>query len=362
MKTYLFVRNKKYRPSTYYRIYQYIEDIDIANLKLCEYESDYFYEKNPKNKVLQTLNKLYFGFILGYIKRIVFIWNLYRENDYNVFVQREIFPRFIGPLGKFLLKRLLVRANKVFWDFDDNIFDGREITVFETQLLCKHTTEIFAGNEYLKQRLNDKYFNKVKIINTTDKMMENVDIDKINIKRINEYDNEVVLVWVGTKGNLKFLENIILDLDEAAMHLTNKEIVLRVVSNAKIDIKTEKLIIENIIWERKSAFKEMLNAHIGLMPLEDDELTKGKCAFKAVQSIGCGLPIIVSNVGMNNEVVNGNGYLVNEKKEWVNFIIKLSSDKEEWIEKSISSRRLWERKFNSVKISKMILEPLSSMK
>ena len=53
----------------------------------------------------------------------------------------------------------------------------------------------------------------------------------------------------------------------------------------------------------------MLNSHIGLMPLIENEFTKGKCAFKAVQSIGCGLPVILSDVGMNKDVIEkGNGF------------------------------------------------------
>ena len=48
----------------------------------------------------------------------------------------------------------------------------------------------------------------------------------------------------------------------------------------------------------------MLISHIGIMPLKDTEYTKGKCAFKAIQYMSAGLPVIISPVGLNNEVIN----------------------------------------------------------
>lgn len=358
MKTYLFLRNKTYRPSTYYRIYQYIENDLNKNIELSEYEADQYYTKKTRNKLLRGFIILYFGFILGYLKRIIFLLKINKDEKYKVFVQREIFPRFVGPFGRYLLNKVLVRAHQVYWDFDDNILDSKEITGFEKNLLYRYTTKISVGNQFLKDKIDQKYTNKVLIINTTDKMMADIDVAKINVNRLNEYSNKVVLIWVGTKINLKYLESIIPELDLAAKELKHKKIILRIVSNGKLEIKTENLIIENIEWERSVAFKEMLNAHIGLMPLKNDEITKGKCAFKAVQSIGCGLPIIVSNVGMNKEVVKENGYLINEKSEWTQSIINLGLNKEIWEKSSINSRELWEAKFSSQKISDSIRDML----
>jgi glycosyltransferase involved in cell wall biosynthesis len=39
------------------------------------------------------------------------------------------------------------------------------------------------------------------------------------------------------------------------------------------------------------------------MPLSDDPWTSGKCAMKAIQYMGVGLPAIVSPVGANRDVV-----------------------------------------------------------
>jgi glycosyltransferase involved in cell wall biosynthesis len=42
---------------------------------------------------------------------------------------------------------------------------------------------------------------------------------------------------------------------------------------------------------------------IGIMPLEDTLWTHGKCAFKMLCYMAAGVPVVVSPVGMNAEVL-----------------------------------------------------------
>jgi glycosyltransferase involved in cell wall biosynthesis len=43
--------------------------------------------------------------------------------------------------------------------------------------------------------------------------------------------------------------------------------------------------------------------NVGVMPLPDDDWTRGKCSYKMLQYMACGIPVIVSPVGMNKEVL-----------------------------------------------------------
>jgi glycosyltransferase involved in cell wall biosynthesis len=42
---------------------------------------------------------------------------------------------------------------------------------------------------------------------------------------------------------------------------------------------------------------------IGIMPLDDSLISRGKCSFKMLLYMACGLPVVVSPFGMNREVL-----------------------------------------------------------
>jgi glycosyltransferase involved in cell wall biosynthesis len=78
-------------------------------------------------------------------------------------------------------------------------------------------------------------------------------------------------------------------------------------------------------WSNKTETEDLLRFHIGLMPLTDTEISRGKCGFKAIQYMALGIPPVVSPVGVNTEIVqNGvNGFVCGNEDEWEAAIEKL---------------------------------------
>ena len=74
----------------------------------------------------------------------------------------------------------------------------------------------------------------------------------------------------------------------------------------------------------------MGDCHVGIMPLPDDEVSRGKCGLKALQCMATGRPVVVSPVGMNSEIVRSgdNGFLAATTDEWVEALTKLAADKQ----------------------------------
>jgi len=58
---------------------------------------------------------------------------------------------------------------------------------------------------------------------------------------------------------------------------------------------------------------------VGLMPLVDSTFNRAKCALKAIEYMACGVPVVASNVGENNIVVEHGktGFLAVTAEEWV---------------------------------------------
>jgi glycosyltransferase involved in cell wall biosynthesis len=61
--------------------------------------------------------------------------------------------------------------------------------------------------------------------------------------------------------------------------------------------------IERVEWSSAIEADSLATAHIGVMPLTDDEWARGKCAFKLLQYMAAALPCVASPVGANTEAV-----------------------------------------------------------
>jgi len=69
---------------------------------------------------------------------------------------------------------------------------------------------------------------------------------------------------------------------------------------------------------------------IGIMPLPDDEWSKGKCGLKGLQYMALGIPTVMSPVGVNKKIIydGENGLLASGTNEWVDKLSILIDSKE----------------------------------
>ena len=65
------------------------------------------------------------------------------------------------------------------------------------------------------------------------------------------------------------------------------------------------------------------------MPLVDSRWERGKCGYKLIQFMACGLPVVASPVGVNGQIVSHgvNGFLAQDLHEWEEALRRLLSDK-----------------------------------
>ena len=81
-------------------------------------------------------------------------------------------------------------------------------------------------------------------------------------------------------------------------------------------------------WTLESESDSVLSFDIGIMPLQDDPFSRGKCAFKAVFCMSRGVPVVASPVGANKTLIQHcvNGLLAKTTQEWVEGISALVED------------------------------------
>jgi glycosyltransferase involved in cell wall biosynthesis len=66
----------------------------------------------------------------------------------------------------------------------------------------------------------------------------------------------------------------------------------------------------------------------GLMPLADSEAARGKCGFKMLTYMAVGLPVIVSPVGVNQEILGYDdvGFAATSSDEWYKALEQLFTE------------------------------------
>ena len=80
-----------------------------------------------------------------------------------------------------------------------------------------------------------------------------------------------------------------------------REIVLRVIGPEPPEVPG--VPVEHVPWSEEDESGALAGLDVGILPQPDDRWTRGKCAFKALQYMAAGLPVVASPVGMATEAV-----------------------------------------------------------
>lgn len=127
-----------------------------------------------------------------------------------------------------------------------------------------------------------------------------------------------VIGWSGTASNLRFLEQIEPSLEIVMQRFP--DLRLRVVCDRAPQFRLlSPARVEYVPWTPSIEVAALQDLRVGLMPLEDTAWARGKCAFKMLTYMACGVPVVVSPVGMNQEVLamGDVGYGPRHPSEWV---------------------------------------------
>lgn len=119
--------------------------------------------------------------------------------------------------------------------------------------------------------------------------------------------------WIGSPSSVKCIKEI-----EHSLVTLAKETRVRLSVIGGVTPPIEGVEVINIPWSEATEVENIRHFDVGVMPLPDDPWTRGKCAFKLIQYMACGVPVIGSPVGANCEVITPScGILADSADEWL---------------------------------------------
>jgi len=228
-----------------------------------------------------------------------------------VCIQRRLLP----PIEFYWIHR---RSPKILFDLDDAIMYRSSSSPYPHSLsrrlkfrwMVKGSDAVTVGNQFLKNEvLKVDREKEVFVIPTS------VDMDLYPQKKKISNRPEIILGWIGTKGNLKYLKRLEPVFETISHRFPH--VKLKIVSNDFYDPSSLPVIKKP--WKLEDENVDLISFDIGLMPLNDDLWSRGKCGLKIVQYLSVGLPVVCTPVGINSDIIqNGeNGFWAANDQEWI---------------------------------------------
>ena len=255
------------------------------------------------------------------------IFSLFTSSK-NLIIENELFPYL-----PYWFEKIFLRHKHYILNFDDNVWSNYEDKFWlknKYNKLIQGADGIIVANDFL--------VDKVKPLQSTIVKIPTV-IDLEDYGDIAEKNKIFTLVWIGTPITYRYIESHAKMFQELAEKIDYQLCV--VATNALSERAIDGVNMKFIDWSLENEVAYLRQAHIGIMPLDNDGFSQGKSAFKLIQYLAAGIPLMGSPIGENNRVVENmkNGYLVSTNEEWIKKVELLYNDEQLYKQLALNSEK-----------------------
>jgi glycosyltransferase involved in cell wall biosynthesis len=116
-------------------------------------------------------------------------------------------------------------------------------------------------------------------------------------------------------------------------------------------------------WKLEDENEDLISFDIGLMPLNDDLWSRGKCGLKIIQYLSVGVPVVCTPVGINSDIIKDgeNGFWATNKQEWVDRLSILIQNRELRYQMGIKGIKTVEQEYSLAVTSEKFFHVLQSL-
>jgi glycosyltransferase involved in cell wall biosynthesis len=180
---------------------------------------------------------------------------------------------------------------------------------------------VVAGNDYVAERARSAGARQIEIIPSV------VDLARYPPMATDPTpspERPIVVGWIGIPLNAHYLKRIEPAFRQFA---STRDVRLRVIGS-RAPAEFAGLPVDPYAWSEAREIDRIGGFDIGVMPLDDTPWEQGKCAYKLIQMMAAGKPVIASPVGANRRVVQHgvNGFLAETPAEWTAAFEQLAAD------------------------------------
>ncbi len=315
MKVLLLSRYTRQAASSRYRSYQYLPFLEEEGIAVtpAPLMGDSYVRGLQEGR-----RQIGAGTAAAYLRRIL---DTFRARRFDlVWIEREALP-WLPP---FCERWLRLRRVPYVVDYDDAVFhryDLHRSGTVRALLGCKIDTVmrnaavVIAGNSYLADRARKAGAPRVEILPTV------IDLRRYTGRPATERPH--VIGWIGSPTTAEYVNEVAGPLARVCRRHGAR---VRLIGAPAGSVPG--LDVEYLPWSEEEEVPRMLHFTVGTMPLPDTPWTRGKCALKLIQYMGCRLPCVASLVGANPTVVEHGetGFLARTEQDWEDSLDLLLED------------------------------------
>jgi glycosyltransferase involved in cell wall biosynthesis len=243
-----------------------------------------------------------------------------------VFIQKEMLPHAIDAPEWWMARN----GVRYVVDLDDAIHlmytearGWRGALRGKIPRVLSRASLVLAGNRYLEDYAR-QYNERVLFFPTV------VDTDRFTPSPARAAARTPVVGWMGTPETVRYLREITPAIEAAAQRVPLSLMVVGAGAPAATGMR-----VFAKRWSEVEEVTDLQSMDIGVMPLADDEWSKGKCSLKLLQYMSAGIASVTSPLGSAPEFVRDgyNAYLASTGEEWRDRVADLaaSPEKRAWV-------------------------------
>jgi glycosyltransferase involved in cell wall biosynthesis len=257
--------------------------------------------------------------------RVVGAWRAARADV--VFVQRE--AMLAGPpVVEWIAARVLRRP--LVLDLDDATYIAYRSPVYgglaprlkwpsKTDTLIRWARVVVCGNPNIAAH--------VRALGAEAVVVPTV-VDLRAFKPLDALPHEVPNIgWIGTHGTFPFLERLLPLFERLARE---QRFRLTIVGSGRAEVRVPGVEVDCRPWQLDREVDDFRALDVGVYPVGDDAWSAGKSGFKAVQYMACGVPFVMSPVGVcaTMGISGETHFLARSDEEWLDALRRLLADAE----------------------------------